>query len=352
MKDAQRLTSPPGLALVPDARSRGLFLRAMSYFVRDTPLIVGLVALIGCTVALGLLEPWPVAVLVDEVLSPQPKSDPMHRLILGYLPASPVMRIVVLALLGLAIKLLMDVVWLARMMLNARIRYNGTARVRNELYNKLQELGPAYHKAVPQGDTIYRLNSDALSPFGVLDTFIGSAVAVVSLLAMMGVMFSRSVPLTEFALSITPALLLVNVYFGRQIHRRTLAAKQADSELTTTSQRAVSIMSLIHAFNRQRHEAGRFSRAVDRSIAMNWHLNWAEQLYPLAVQTIFALGKAAIFGYGGYLVYRDQFLRHDPAGMSIGILLVFVDYLSKLWDPLRWVTGFIGMVQVLSLIHI
>jgi hypothetical protein len=38
-------------------------------------------------------------------------------------------------------------------------------------------------------------------------------------------------------------------------------------------------------------------------------LNWQETLYPLAVQVIFALGGGVIFGYGGYLVYRDQFLR-------------------------------------------
>ena len=98
---------------------RNLYLRAMSYFVKDLPLILALVVLIGCTVVLGLLEPWPVAVLVDVVLSPQPKSDPMHRLILGLLPSSPWLRIAGLALLAMFIKVLMDLVWLARMMRTA-----------------------------------------------------------------------------------------------------------------------------------------------------------------------------------------------------------------------------------------
>ncbi len=36
-----------------------------------------------------------------------------------------------------------------------------------------------------------------------------------------------------------------------------------------------------------------------------------------------------IFGYGGYLVYRDQFLAPVAGGMTIGALLIFIDYTRK-----------------------
>jgi ABC-type multidrug transport system fused ATPase/permease subunit len=74
-------------------------------------------------------------------------------------------------------------------------------------------------------------------------------------------------------------------------------------------------------------------------------LNWQETLYPLAVQVIFALGGGVIFGYGGYLVYHDQFLRPVPNGLTIGDLIVFMAYLAQFWDPLGWVLGFTTKIQ-------
>jgi len=42
-----------------------------------------------------------------------------------------------------------------------------------------------------------------------------------------------------------------------------------------------------------------------------------------------------MFGYGGWLVYRDQFVLHKTNGMTIGALYVFIGYLGMLFDPLR-----------------
>ena len=46
-----------------------VYRRAMSYFTPDWPWIVLLVALIGVSVMVGLLEAWPLAILIDSVLT-------------------------------------------------------------------------------------------------------------------------------------------------------------------------------------------------------------------------------------------------------------------------------------------
>ncbi len=75
-------------------------------------------------------------------------------------------------------------------------------------------------------------------------------------------------------------------------------------------------MSLAQAFRREPDEFGRFQGWVQRSIRALLRLNWLEQLYPLARDSILAVGGAIIFGYGGYLVYqrpapRAGRRRHD-----------------------------------------
>src|SRR5438874_13320281 len=75
------------------------------------------------------------------------------------------------------------------------------------------------------------------------------------------------------------------------------------------------------------------------------YLNWHEQLYPLFVQTIFGAVGAIIFGYGGYLVYRDSVLHRMPNGFTIADVMAFTSYLWQLWDPLGRLIGFAATIQ-------
>ena len=50
-----------------------VYRRAMSYFAPDWALIAVLVLLIGISVSVGLLEAWPIAVLIDSVLTREPR---------------------------------------------------------------------------------------------------------------------------------------------------------------------------------------------------------------------------------------------------------------------------------------
>ena len=61
---------------------------------------------------------------------------------------------------------------------------------------------------------------------------------------------------------------------------------------------------------------------------------------------ILTVGGAIIFGYGGYLVYRDQFLAPVADGMTVGMLIIFMDYARKLWEPLKWLTEFVAKVRI------
>jgi ATP-binding cassette, subfamily B, bacterial len=322
-----------------------IVLRSISYFRRDLWLIVTLLVLIGASVALNLLNAWPMAILVDTVLSPTPQPNWMHRLFLAPFGEGRLNRIFGLALIAMLIRILSDTVIMLRKMLNYRIQYNGTLRVRTELYDKMQALSLGWHGSRSQGDAIYRLSYDSLGPWGVIDTLIGSTAASVTLTAMIWIMLSRHVLLTLFALSFTPLLLVANWYFEGRIRRRAFESKQTDAVMTSTMQQAIELIGLIQSFRREPTESRRFARAVDRSVAAAMRLHWQENLYPLAVQVIFALGSGVIFGYGGYLVYRDQFLRPVPNGVTLGDLIVFLAYLNQFWDPVGWVLGFTTKIQ-------
>src|SRR3954467_2289348 len=110
------------------------FSRILAYFRRDVRLVTSLVILIGVSLAAGVLLVWPASILVDVVFSPRPKTDRLHTAFLSLLPSSTLGRVVGLAVVGLLLKLAQDLSLLCRMMINNRLKYSGTARVRRQLF--------------------------------------------------------------------------------------------------------------------------------------------------------------------------------------------------------------------------
>ena len=324
----------------------GVDRRAMRYFKPDARWIALVVMLISVSVCVGLLEAWPLAVLIDSVFTNAPKTDWIHQLFLSPLPANKTGQIVGLVLIGMSLQLVGYFVWMLRAMVNYHLNYRGTARVRYDLFTKLQHLGLAYHRSHPQGDAIYRISADAFGPWGIMDTVIGTCVAAVTLTVMTAILLSRNVSLTLAAFCVAPFIIWSNWRFGMRIHERALISKQIDTDLTSTIQQTMSRVGLAQAFRREAREFRLFRRAVLRSVCGLLRLNWQEQLYPLARDSILAVGGAIILGYGGYLVYRDQFLRPVAGGMTVGMLLIFLDYVRKLWDPLKWLTEFFAKVRL------
>ncbi|MGE5387549.1 MAG: ABC transporter ATP-binding protein [Hyphomicrobiales bacterium] len=327
------------------AAKRAVYERSFAYFTTDWPWIATLVILIGVSVGVGLLESWPLAILVDTVLTKEPKGGWLHHYFLAVLPKDKPGQILGLVLIGLGLQVIGYTTWMARSMINYRLNYWGTTRVRADLFAKLQRLDLSWHHARPQGDSIYRLTTDAFGLWGIVDIMIGTSVAAVTLTVMTAILMARSPPLTFAAYSVAPLIVWSNWRFGLKIHQRALESKQIDADLTAHIQQAMVRVPLSQAFRREPSEFIRFEQAVSRSVRALLRLNWQEQLYPLARDLILSLGGAIILGYGGWLVYQDEFVKPVANGMTVGALIIFMDYLRKLWDPLKWLAEFFSKVR-------
>lgn len=315
-----------------------LYLRALSYFKADWPLLLVWGTLIAISTGIGLLVAWPMAILIDSVLAPGAANpDWIHRVFLAPLPDSRVGQIVGLAAIGLLLKLAQDLLNTAQTIVTNQINYSGLLRVRCDLYRKLQSLSLSYHRSQPQGDAIYRLSSDTFGCQNILNVLVSGFVAAVTLLVMTWVLSTRSVALTFLAFSVTPLLAVLNVVFGRRLKARSMECKERDSEFTSVIQRSLQCIGLVQAFNREDDEFGRFHGTLRETIRAWWRLNGQQIAYNLLVGLLFGLGGAAIFGYGGYLVFRGE--------LTIGDLMVFTAYLGMLWGPLCKLTGLAADAQ-------
>jgi ABC-type multidrug transport system fused ATPase/permease subunit len=234
---------------------------------------------------------------------------------------------------------------LFREMINRRMRYGGTARVRRQLFDHLQTLNASHHNSSSQGDVLFRVTVDSWSFFDILTTFIGAATSVFTICFVAWLMFAKQPALAAIALTITPLLVMANVYFGRTIHRTSRGWRGAEAGVTTVAQHALGAIGLVQLFGRQHDESRRFRSATRESFTAGMRLGWQEQLWPLAQQCLFGLGATIVIGYGGYLVYQDQILRQIHNGFTTGDLIIFCAWTLNLYEPLGRITGFTASVQ-------
>src|SRR5688572_6678962 len=142
-------------------KAYGRFIRRiLSYFRRDLPLVLALVVLIGVSLAVDVLLVWPVSIMVDVVFAARPKDDALYRGFLALLPKDKLGQVIGLALTYLLLKVVLETIFLCRMMINNRLKYSGTARVRTQLFDHLLRQNLAYHRGRSQGDLIYRVTTD------------------------------------------------------------------------------------------------------------------------------------------------------------------------------------------------
>jgi ABC-type multidrug transport system fused ATPase/permease subunit len=294
----------------------------------------------GVGVALGALTPFPLAILMDGVFAATHAGIARYHWFFRYAPDSIVGQVITLAVLTLLLRLGQEILSMVQTLLGIKVGYDGLMKVRCDLFKKLQQLQLAYHRSQPQGDAIYRLSYDAFGFQTILNLFVQTIlVSLLTLGVMTCFMLAMDWRLTLIALAIMPALLWASKHYGKIFHEKSLAAKQAESDLTVAIQRSVSAIELVQAFGREAEELAHFHLTVGQSVKTWLKLHWEEVCYWLIIGVIFGVGGALIFGIGGWMVWRDQIVRHDPNGFTIGNLTIFLAYVGKLYDPLNKLSG-------------
>src|SRR5437588_626562 len=135
------------------------FVRCLAYFKSDAPQVLWSLVLIFLATLAGLLQPFPLAILIDSVTPNTKLSNAwQYQLILLLVPHHTLGRILGLAAVSLVLSVLGGLLTMIQTMANVGVGYRGLMRVRCDLFNKLQQLSLGYHRSQPQGDAIYRLS--------------------------------------------------------------------------------------------------------------------------------------------------------------------------------------------------
>src|SRR5436190_3912072 len=293
------------------------------------------VAAIAQVLAIGFLElakPWPLKVIVDNVLGGRPLAWPWVSALgaRGLLAAACGALVAVYALLGaLGVSSNYATISVGQRMVND---------FRSELYAHLQRLSLAFHSRRQVGDLLYRLTADTFAIQTLtMNGFFPIVSSLVMLVGMLVVMLRLDWVLTLIALGIVPVLFLSIVGMSRRMNALASDSRVKESALWAVAQRTMGAIRVIQAFSTEEAEHRRFVRTSTESLAATLRLYTFQTAYSAFTSVLIAAGTAAVLWFGAMHVLAGR--------LSVGEVLVFTSYLASLYAPINSLTQTWGLIQ-------
>jgi ATP-binding cassette subfamily B protein/subfamily B ATP-binding cassette protein MsbA len=287
-------------------------------------------------IGLDLLRPWPLKLVIDNVLGHQatpkvvastlPGSGSPHGLLLW-----AAIGTVLVFLLGTATSTFYNY-------FSLRVGQRMTFELAADLFAHLQRLSLIFHSRGSLGDMIQRVTGDSYCVSTlVTDALIPAAQALIMLGAMFVVMWSLEPTLTIIALSVLPFLAVVIRYMARPIKERARESRDYEGKLTSVVEQTLGAVPAVQAFTREKHEEQRFRHYADRTVLAYLRSTLAGIWFEWFSGIVTTVGTAAIIYVGADLALRGK--------LTAGTIIVFLSYLSSLYDPLESITSTAQTIQ-------
>ncbi|MGH2415744.1 MAG: ABC transporter ATP-binding protein, partial [Microcystaceae cyanobacterium] len=282
--------------------------------------------------ALELLKPWPLKLIIDNVLGGKP-------LPWAFLSGWSAQTLLVGICVGLVlIYLLSGGLTLLHNYTTISIGQRMVNDLRGNLYYHLQRLSLAFHNRQQVGDLLYRITTDAYAIQSLtMNTLIPVLSAVVFLVGMFFIMVRLDALLTVLALSVCPALFMTLSLLNRRISKAATQSHQQESMVYSLVQRNMSAMRVIQAFTKEEEEHSKFMAASEASLAARLRLYNLQTLYSGAVSLVSAVGTALVVWVATHHVLVGK--------LTVGELIIFTSYLSSLYAPINSISQTYGLMQ-------
>ncbi len=290
-------------------------------------LALGLLAVVGEGLA-NLLEPWPLKIVIDNVL----KSHPLQGWLVHWIgPLAGADKLTILkfaALAALAIAVVGALCSYTEKYLTTSVGQWVMHDLRLRLYSHIQRLSLSYHDNKQTGDLVSRVTSDidAIQSF-IASGLLGALINSLTLVGMVVVMFCLNWRFTLIALSIAPALFIVVFTYTRRIKKAARAVRKKEGEIVSVIQEVLSSIRVVKAYAREDYEQTRLEEESLESVEIALHARGLKARLAPLVTILVAAGTSMVLWFGARMALAGS--------LSTGDLIVFIMYLKQMYKPMQ-----------------
>ncbi len=287
-------------------------------------------AALFASVIMNLLKPWPLKLILDNILLNKPLSRALT--FLSSLAGND--KLVLLAFLSLGIVAIFFFEGLfsfVRKYYMVRAGESTVNDIRQQVFGHLQMLGRGKYGP---GDYVVRLTSDIHTLNLLLTQYIQNlATFFFTFLSIVVTLFLLDWRLTLLGLVVVPPLYLMSLYFSPKASDLARKKREKESEVASLVQETLTSKDVVQAFVREEEEKKRFADEANESLRATLGSAKVSKGFERTVRVTTAIGTALVVYFGARRALAGQ--------ITPGDLIVFTAYLRDLYKPVGELSGWI-----------
>lgn len=206
--------------------------------------------------------------------------------------------------------------------------------LRRQLFAHLEQMSLAFFTNTKTGELMNRINTDVVgAQQAVTGTMMTILSNVVSLVAALVVMFGADWRLSLLAIAAFPLFVLPARRVARILRRITVEQMERQAGMSAVLQEVFNVSGalLVKIFGREEHERDRFDEEAQAVRELGVRSALVGRWFFAGLGLISAIGTAAVFWVGGWLVINNE--------ISVGTIVMFSTLLTQLYGPLAAITN-------------
>jgi len=290
-------------------------------------LTVALFAAIGEAGA-DLLSPWPLKIVIDNVIKTKPLSPFAHRIVMALAGDDRLSIIRVAAIGAIVIAIVGAICSYVQKRSTTTVGQWVMHDLRRTVYSHVQRLSLAFYDQTRTGDLISRVTSDIDTIQGFITSdLLDAIIQSLTLLGMVAWMLYLDWRFTLVSLSVAPVLFIVVFRYTRMIKKSSREVRKKEGEIVSTIQEVLTSIRVVKAFAREEYEQQRLEEQSLESVEISLRARGIKARLAPMVEIIVAAGTSLVLWFGA---------REVIAGaLSAGSLVLFFFYLGKMYKPMQ-----------------
>jgi ATP-binding cassette subfamily B protein len=297
--------------------------------------LIAVVALTVLTAVFGLAEPWPLAIILNNVLEDQQTSG-FVRFVFGSDPTVWIV-LVTMVVARFLITAVGNAFTVGNHYLGSKMEQNMVLDLRSDLFAHVQRLSLTFHDERRTGALMSQINNQAAAVGNIVMVVPPIAESFLTLVGMFVIAALIDWQLALLALVVVPLLYWSFGLYGKRIVPRLQRVQRLEWQSLSIVHEAMSMLRVIVAFGREDHEHRRFREQGQTAVDERVKLTVSQSLYTLGVQTTTVAGTSLILGVGAWHVMQGK--------ITIGELIVLMTYIGSVYQPLEQLSLTVGTVH-------
>ena len=278
--------------------------------------------------AMSLAAPWPLKVVIDNVVAKHPLPHWLEWLKDLPLGKDEMALAAAAAFVAVLIAIIGAVVGYIDSYYTESVAQYVANDLRKRVYHHLQRLSLRYYDTHQSGALLSTITTDVAT----IQDFAASAllsilIDALNIVGMLVLMFYLDWDFALVAVGVTPFLLVFVAHFKKAVKKATHEVRERQTDIVAVLQQGLESVRSVQAFGREDAEESRLDTVSRGSVRASLRARRVKSMLSPVVTVTVALCTS-------FVLWRGAGLALSGA-MSVGALTVFLSYLSKFFKPVQ-----------------